>query len=103
MALAEGERRLGLTRTFPGIETGVKTPEIKPTRYSEKEISRMMVAPPPPELTAERSIQTPVGTWSKDGDIAVFDPKLEAETAEITKISARRKLATIITRILNIS
>ncbi len=101
MALAEGERRLGLTRTFPGVESGVKTTE-KPRLYTQKEITLMEINAPP-DLQERRIADTPVGTWHMDGQVAIFDPKPEAEIAKITKISARRKLATIVTKILNIS
>ena len=104
MALAEGGRAFGLRRTFPRTELGTKTTDIKPTLYSEKEITRMMFStPPPPELSEERNIETPVGTWSIDGDAPTFDLKSEAEIAKITKESVKQKFKRIAIKILNMS
>ncbi|HYM64950.1 MAG TPA: hypothetical protein VES68_00470 [Candidatus Sulfotelmatobacter sp.] len=102
MAIAE-RGILGLPRTFPGIESGGKITEHKPHLYSEAEISKMMIAPPPLELRDQNSIETPVGTWSVEEGIVVFDAKKEAEIAKITKISVKRRLAKLAVKIFQMS
>lgn len=102
MAMLEGERVLGLGRTFPKSESGTKTAVVKPRLYSEKEIVSMMMTAPP-ELNRERRIETPVGTWSMDGNVTIFDALPETEISKITKVNTRRKLAKLATKILQMS
>ena len=48
----------------------------------------------PTDLTSERQIETPVGTWSMDGNITIFDAKSKTEIDRVTspKVGGLRRL-----------
>lgn len=102
MVMLEGENALGLERAFPRSESGAKPVVVKPTLYSEQEIARMMLTTPP-GLEKVENIETPVGTWSIEGSITVFDAKPPAEIAKITKVNLRRKLTRLASIIFQMS
>ncbi len=93
---------MGLGRAFPRSESGTKPAAVKPTLYSEEEIAQMM-STTPPELARVGSIETPVGTWSMDGGIVIFDAKAATEIAKITKVSMGRRLKGLATKIFQMS
>lgn len=100
MVMAEGEMIQGLRRGFPKASSDAKPNVDKPTLYSEKEIGDM-IKTPPSKIVGR--VETPVETWHMEGNIAVSDMKPIAEIDRITKIPLRRKLAVVITKILNMS
>lgn len=103
MAMLEGEGVWGSRRAFPKPESGTETAVVEPTLYSKRDLGEMMAAPPPPGLSAETRIQTPIGTWSMDGNIPVFDSRPEAEIAEVTKESLRQRLRRLAIQVFRMS
>lgn len=84
MAIARSEILVG---TRPQYEKGVAsragrlTP--KPT-YTQSEITKMIISPPPPELEKEGKVETPVGIWHMDGNVVIFDARSSEELSKIT-------------------
>lgn len=62
--------------------------------YTQKEITQMIVIPPK-DLDARVRIDTPAGTWHKDGTVAIFDAKPGEEIDKITKPTLKERLSKI--------
>lgn len=101
MALSEMGLSIGLRRSLQGQEKTAEAKKPAPL-YSQQEITNMMLTVPA-ELTREKRVETPVGTWSMDGDVAIFDTKPKAEIDRITKVGKRQKLAKIATMVFQMS
>lgn len=82
MALSEIDLSTLSSRYFQRRRIAHHTEEPK-TQFSEQELTNMMLTTPD-TLTPEHSVQTPVGTWSMEGGITVFDSKSKEEIDKIT-------------------
>jgi hypothetical protein len=82
MALSEMGLSIGLRRSLQDRERTAEAKKPIPL-YTQQEITNMMLTVPQ-DLTSERLVETPAGTWQIQDGIAVFDPKSKEELDRVT-------------------
>lgn len=97
MAISEMGLSIGLRRSLQDQKDYVET-KTPPSLYTQQEITNMMFNVPQ-GLTAEKAIETPIGTWQIEEGVTVFDSKSKEEIDRITLPSLKQKLSKLAERI----
>ena len=106
MALSEMGLSIGLRRSLQDQEAYTAVKKLQPKLlYTQNEITNMMLAVPPDNLSQKRSIETPAGIWHMEEGIAIFDSKSKEELEKVTlpDRSLRKRLSKAATIIFQMS